>query len=107
VKKIAVITLLLLTVGTFAYAVCLVDILEESISPFTQGVPGSFQLHACCGTAPYTFSLAFGSLPAGLSMSSGGLISGTATTLGYETPCITVTDANGCHTTRCYEIYVN
>jgi hypothetical protein len=106
-KKIAVIAILLLSLGTTASAVCLTDFLSESIAMFDAGVPGSFQIDACCGTPPYTFTIYSGSLPAGLSLSSTGLISGTATTPGYTTVCITLTDSVGCHTTRCYEVYVN
>ena len=105
-KKIAVISLLLLSLGTVAYAVCFIDFISESVDPFYVGVPGSFQLDVCCGTPGYTFTVHSGSFPAGVSMSSSGLISGTATTEGYTTVCITVTDSVGCHTTRCYEIYV-
>ncbi|HTO45284.1 MAG TPA: putative Ig domain-containing protein [Burkholderiales bacterium] len=43
------------------------------------GVPYSFTLTATGGTPPYAWSLASGSLPAGLSLSASGLISGTPT----------------------------
>ncbi|HEY4201968.1 MAG TPA: putative Ig domain-containing protein [Devosiaceae bacterium] len=42
----------------------------------------SLQLSTTGGTAPYTYSLNLGSLPAGLTLSSGGLISGTPTAIG-------------------------
>ena len=105
-KKIAVISILLLSLGTVATATCNIDILNEFVAPFDVGVPGSTQLEACCGTPGYTFTVQSGSFPAGVSMSSSGLISGTATTSGYTTVCITVTDSVGCHVTRCYEVYV-
>ena len=106
-KKTATIALLLLSLGTYAYATCFIDFISESISPFTLGVPGSFQLEVCCGTPGYTFTVHSGSFPAGLSMNSSGLVSGTPTTAGYTTVCITITDSVGCHTTRCYEVYVD
>jgi hypothetical protein len=105
-KKFAIFALLLLCVVTPASAVCYVDFLDEVIYPFYVDVPGSFTLSACCGTPGYTFTLASGSFPPGVSMNSSGVISGTATAEGYATACITVTDSVGCHTTRCYEIYV-
>ena len=106
-KKIAVIAILLLSLGTVAYATCsTLDILNEFVAPFYVGVPGSTQLDAWGGTPGYTFSLHSGSFPAGVSMNSSGLISGTATTEGYTTACIKVTDSVGCNVTRCYEIYV-
>ena len=106
-KKIAVIAILLLSLGTSASAVCLIDFISESVPMWDVGIPNSFQLDVCCGTPGYTFTIHSGSLPAGLSLSSSGLISGTATTAGYTTVCITVTDSVGCHVTRCYEVYVN
>jgi Putative Ig domain len=105
-KKIAVLTFLLLAFASYAGATCNTDILNEYIAPFYAGVPGSYTLEACCGTPGYTFTINSGSLPAGLTMNSSGVISGTATTTGYTTVCITVTDAVGCHVTRCYEVYV-
>jgi len=63
---------------------------------------GSYQLLATddSGVAP-TYSLASGSLPTGITLSSSGLISGTATGTNYGTYTFTVnaTDANGTSTT--------
>jgi hypothetical protein len=55
----------------------------------------SFQLVATddSGNAP-VYTLASGSLPAGLSLSSSGLISGTPTTQGSSSFVVTATDAN-------------
>lgn len=104
-KKIAVFAILLLAVTTIASAAC-IEMLDEYVPPFTVGVPGSHTLSIYGGTPAYTFTLHSGSFPAGVSMSSSGVISGTATTEGYTTACIKVTDSLGCHTTTCYEIYV-
>ena len=46
------------------------------------------------GNQPYTWTASSGSLPAGLSLSAGGIISGTATALGTSTFTVTVTDSN-------------
>lgn len=46
----------------------------------------SHQFNAVNGTAPYTYSLVSGSFPAGLSMNSTGLVSGTPTAAGSFTP---------------------
>jgi Putative Ig domain len=106
VKKTALVALLLLSLSSVAYAVCNTDIIDESVGAYFVGVPGSYQLTACCGTPGYTFTVHSGTFPAGMSMNSSGLISGTPTTAGYTTVCIKVTDSVGCHVTRCYEIYV-
>lgn len=60
----------------------------------------SFTLNATddSGTAP-TFTLASGSLPTGLSLSSGGVISGTPTATGSYSFTVNATDANGVSTT--------
>ncbi|HET6934802.1 MAG TPA: putative Ig domain-containing protein [Candidatus Angelobacter sp.] len=49
------------------------------------GVPYSTTLQASGGISPFTWSLTAGSLPAGLSLSSGGVISGTPTTASAST----------------------
>lgn len=53
----------------------------------------SLQLAASGGTAPYTWSAS--GLPAGLSISTSGLISGTPTTTGTYTVQATATDSTG------------
>jgi Ice-binding-like/Putative Ig domain/IPTL-CTERM motif len=60
------------------------------------GVAYSQQITASGGLAPYTFSVVGGTLPAGLTLSSGGLLSGTPTTLGSSPVTIEATDGNGC-----------
>lgn len=57
------------------------------------GVTYSQTLAASNGTAPYTWAVTSGSLPAGLSLSSTGVISGTPTTVGTSTFTVQVTDA--------------
>jgi hypothetical protein len=55
--------------------------------------PYSVTLQATGGTPPYTWSLASGSLPRGLTLSSNGVISGTPTATGLFPFTITVTDS--------------
>lgn len=64
------------------------------------GVPYSQQLAAISGTAPYTFTLLelVGTLPAGLTLSPAGLLSGTPTAGISETFTIRVADTLGCFT---------
>ncbi|WP_435102361.1 putative Ig domain-containing protein [Halarchaeum sp. P4] len=63
------------------------------------GVPYSTTLETAGGTGPYTWSLASGSLPPGLSLADDGTISGTPTTPGTYTVTVTATDAAGATTT--------
>jgi subtilisin-like proprotein convertase family protein len=59
------------------------------------------------GTAPYTFAVSSGSLPAGLTLNtSTGQITGTPTTLGTSNFEIKATDANGCTGKHSYTITI-
>lgn len=107
-RKILVISFALLLVAGIASAVCYLDIITEAIPSGTVNQAYSFQVQACCGTTPYTFSIYSGSLPAGLTLSSSGLISGTPTTAGYTTVFIRLRDSANpqCVVTKAFEIYV-
>ncbi|WP_158798321.1 putative Ig domain-containing protein [Pedobacter sp. L105] len=59
------------------------------------------------GTPAYTYTLASGStLPAGLSLSAGGIISGTPGTTGNYTFSVTATDSKGCNATATFTVTV-
>ena len=60
----------------------------------TQNTAYSQALTASGGTAPYTYAITAGALPAGLSLSSNGTIAGTPTTNGNFTFTVTATDAS-------------
>jgi Putative Ig domain/Bacterial lectin len=59
------------------------------------------------GTAPFTWSVASGSLPAGISLSPDGNLSGTPTATGTFAFTIQVTDANGQSATEATSISVS
>ena len=59
----------------------------------TSGVPYSVKLAAAGGITPYQWSLASGSLPAGLTLKSGGVLSGTTTATGLASFTVRVTDS--------------
>ncbi len=50
-------------------------------------------LNAAGGTSPYSWSVTAGALPPGLSLSTGGVLTGFPVTVGRSTPTVTVTDA--------------
>lgn len=84
-----------------------------SLSPSASNVltgtqNGSFtqQFTASGGTAPYTFS-AIGQLPPGLSLTGGGLLSGTPTSSGTFTFTISALDANTNSGTATYSLNVS
>jgi hypothetical protein len=64
-------------------------------------------LNATGGTSPYTWSIASGMLPAGLTISSGGVISGTPTTAGGPTlVTFKVMDSAGANATKSIPITI-
>jgi hypothetical protein len=63
-------------------------------------------LTASGGMAPYTFTLTSDALPAGLTLSPAGVLSGKPTTGGSSTFTVTATDANGCPGTAAYTIEI-
>lgn len=72
-----------------------VSISTASLPGGTEGTLYSTSLAAAGGTAPYVWSLVAGSLDPGLSLTSGGVISGTPTTAIVYAPTFQVTDALG------------
>jgi hypothetical protein len=66
----------------------------------TVGTAYNFQVEATGGVPPYTWAAATGpTLPAGLSLSSAGVVSGTPTAAGTFAPTIAVTDETTTNTT--------
>jgi hypothetical protein len=72
----------------------------------TLGVAYRQQITASGGTGSYVFSVASGTLPAGLTLSPGGLLSGTPTTLVSSTVTIQATDGSGCPGVITYTISI-
>lgn len=65
----------------------------NTLAAGTVGVPYSVTLTAAGGTPPYLWTSA--GLPAGLTMSTGGVVSGTPTSAGSSTVTVAVTDGSG------------
>ncbi len=72
----------------------------------TVGTAYNRTIAASGGTAPYGYLVTTGSLPAGLSLSSGGAISGTPTTNGNYNITVTATDAHGVTGTATYSLAI-
>ena len=83
-------------------------VIDQKVLPQgTQNLAYSTTLTATGGTAPYTWSLVSGTLPAGLSLDPSGLISGTPTTVGTSSFTVQATDANGNTSTALLSIIIN
>ena len=83
-----------------------------SLSPATLpggdvGIAYSKTITTSGGTTPYVFSVSSGTLPPGLTLSTGGLISGTPTTVGTATFTVMATDAAGGTVSGPYSITIN
>jgi len=70
------------------------------------GVAYSNQLTVTNGTAPFSWSVTTGALPAGLTLSSSGLLSGTPTTVGSSTFTVQVVDGSGQSATQSVTLVV-
>ncbi|ELM3721176.1 putative Ig domain-containing protein, partial [Aeromonas hydrophila] len=74
----------------------------------TQGMAYSQTLTASGGSAPYTYAITAGSLPAGLSLNtSSGVISGTPSVSGTFNLTLTATDANSASGFQAYSLVIN
>ncbi|ALN86626.1 autotransporter beta-domain protein [Lysobacter capsici] len=58
------------------------------------------------GTAPYTFAITAGALPPGLTLSSGGVLSGTPTAAGSFNFTVRATSSNNFSGTRAYTVAI-
>jgi hypothetical protein len=67
----------------------------ESLPPGFQGFAYSEQLQAVGGPPPYTWAVVSGTLPAGLTLTSAGLLQGTPTATGSANIRVRVTDNAG------------
>ncbi|CAE6848891.1 hypothetical protein XA1314C_40240 [Xanthomonas arboricola] len=91
---------------TLTIAAPVVVIAPTTLSAATRGTAYSQTLSASGGTAPYTYAVSAGSLPAGITLASNGTLSGTATVEGSFNVTVTATDANTFTATQAYALTV-
>ena len=91
---------------TFTIAPATVTISPATLPGGVVGVAYNQSLSSSGGIAPYTYSVASGNLPIGLSFSSAGVLSGTPTTAGSYTANLRSTDDAGYNTTAPYTIVI-
>jgi large repetitive protein len=90
------------TYSSFTVANASISIAPSSLPNGTVGAVYSQTLSASGGTSPYAFTITAGALPAGLSMSSSGVISGTPTAGGTFNLTVRATDADSNTATKTY-----
>lgn len=78
---------LMVTTATVAFA-------QANVPAGVSGAPYSETLSATGGTAPYTFAVTAGALPAGVTLSGSGALAGTPTQSGSFTFSVTATDSS-------------
>ncbi len=102
----------------YGYGVCIDDVRLTSSSapsittnsPLPAGTVGAAYaqtLAATGGTAPFTWSLVAGSLPAGLSLSGGGNLSGSPSAAGLSSFTVQVAGADGLSSTKACSLTLN
>jgi uncharacterized protein YhjY with autotransporter beta-barrel domain len=84
-----------------------ITIAPATLPAATTRIAYSQQLSASGGTAPYTFAVTAGTLPAGLTLVTDGTLAGSATAMGSYSFTVTATDANGNTGARGYTLVVN
>jgi len=108
VRKMFLFVVLALSIASLASADCsTLTFLTESLPDFAIGSPANFTIEAIGGTAPYTFQIVDGVMPAGLHMNSHGKISGVPREVADNTIFVLLTDANGCTLTQAFPIRTN
>ena len=69
-------------------------IITSSLAAANKATPFSGQFVAAGGNPPYTYSVTSGALPAGLTLNSSGLLSGTPTAQGTNSFTVTAVDSS-------------
>jgi len=83
------------------------SLITQSLPDGTPGVAYNQSISASGGLSPYNYSIIAGSLPAGLTLSVAGVLSGTPSAAGTYTFTVQVTDANLESVSRDYSLKVS
>ena len=95
--------------GSRAYTVSIavgISVSPSSLAAGTVGIAYSQTISASGGTGSFTFSVTAGTLPAGLTLDSSGVLSGTPTTAATSSFTITATDSASATGSRTYHVTI-
>jgi hypothetical protein len=93
--------------GLVAAPVTTITISPPSLSAAMVGKPYQQALTAAGGTAPYTWAITSGTLPAGLTLNTAtGMLSGTPMSISTSTFALRATDSTGVNASRSYTLGV-
>ena len=92
--------------GTFKIEWSFLEVTTSVLPPATFNVPYNVTLEASGGVAPYAWSSPATTLPAGLSLSSNGILFGTPTASGVETVTVFVTDSAGARVGKTFNLEI-
>jgi hypothetical protein len=92
--------------GTLTVTCPAITLTPTTLPAAVAGAAYSQSLTASGGAPPYSFAVPIGSLPAGLSLSGSGSLSGTPSGAATNTFTVTATDTNGCAGSLAYTLVV-
>jgi hypothetical protein len=98
------VTILVIAVGPVAAASAVIKLSPTSLPNALVGQAYSDALTASGGTGPYKFAVTAGALPAGITLTSDGLLSGTATNNATNKFAVQATDSLGATGSRNYTL---
>jgi hypothetical protein len=93
--------------GTLTVTCAAIALSPTTLPAVIAGAGYTQALTAVGGAGPYSFTNSVASLPAGLSLSGDGLLSGTLSTIGTDTFTVMATDTNGCTGSQAYTLTVS
>ncbi|MBB4128700.1 uncharacterized protein YhjY with autotransporter beta-barrel domain [Xanthomonas translucens] len=91
---------------TLSIAAPTLVIAPPTLAAGTVGTGYSQTLSASGGTAPYTYAVSAGTLPAGLTLTAAGVLAGTPTAAGNAAFTVSVTDAHGFGAAQAYTVAI-
>jgi len=93
--------------GATAHRIAAITISPVTVPAGTTGTAYSQALSGVGGTGPYTFAVTAGTLPAGVTLSSAGLLSGTPTSAGSYPFTVTATDSLSASGSQAYTLSIS